>query len=140
MCRRTNAEILQGRQRQRREDSKLSSSLLHFLGNTRDQQHVFNTPQQEEATDTNQSNWTHVKTRDKGYKPRQFQEDYDGNEIESDKESFPRINRGKSKWLDHLPSPVVGNDKNSPINDERSREAAGWILNRLLVGCLRMSL
>jgi hypothetical protein len=76
VCRRTNAEILQGRQRQRREDSKLSSSLLHFLGNTRDQQHVFNTPQQEEATDTtNQSNWTHVKTRDKGYKPRPLQKD-----------------------------------------------------------------
>jgi hypothetical protein len=47
------------------------------------QQHIANAPLQEEATaDTNQSNWTRVKTRDEGYEPRQLQ-DYDGNETES---------------------------------------------------------
>ena len=71
---RTNAEILQGRQHQRREDSQLSSSLFRFLGNTRDQQLIANTQQQEEATDAEQSNWTHVETQ---------LQDYDGNEIES---------------------------------------------------------
>ena len=45
-------------------------------------------------------------------------------------ESFLRINRGKSKWLDHLPHLVVGKDRNTPLDDEGISKAAGWILNR----------
>jgi hypothetical protein len=41
-------------------------------------------------------------------------------------ESFLRTNRGKSKWLDNLPSLIVGNDNNG---DDESK-AAGWVLNR----------
>ena len=46
--------------------------------------------------------------------------------------SFLRTNRGKSKWLDHLPSLVVGNcnDRNDEESVKRKNEAAGWILNR----------
>ena len=47
--------------------------------------------------------------------------------VAKNEESFMRINRGQTKWFDHLPSFVIGS-KNDAINES---EVAGWMIKRL---------